>query len=132
MTVLPFVHGRPGPLATAVGVFGLCVAWEIGQKFHWIRVYDPLDIVAYRVGVGVEFLSTRIRLHANLRLSAFDSRLRLAAAQKIFIQERLLVALIRVLPQRAAGLRRHRERRVLSCNTRNYTLYSPPWEETAG
>ncbi len=48
------------PERIAAGVFVLCVGWEIGQKFHWIPgVYDPMDIVAYAVGVGVPYLIDR-------------------------------------------------------------------------
>ena len=45
--------GTDRPVLVAGIVFGFCVAWELGQKIHWIPgVFDPLDIVAYAVGVG--------------------------------------------------------------------------------
>ena len=57
-TMLKHVGLRPDrPMIVAVGIFALSVAWEFGQKIHFIRgVYDPLDIVAYGVGIGAAFL----------------------------------------------------------------------------
>ena len=53
-TLFRFFGLGPGrPAAVAGVVFGSCVAWEMGQRIHCIPgVYDPLDIVAYAVGVG--------------------------------------------------------------------------------
>jgi hypothetical protein len=51
---------RDRPAVIAAGVFGLSVAWEICQKLHWIPgVFDPMDIVAYGVGVTIPFLLDR-------------------------------------------------------------------------
>jgi hypothetical protein len=57
-TLLKYVNLRPDrPMVVAVGIFAFSVAWEFGQKIHFIGgVYDPLDIVAYGVGIGAAFL----------------------------------------------------------------------------
>jgi hypothetical protein len=57
----PFTFLRPATPGMAAGcVFALSVAWEIGQKVRLVPgVYDPLDIVAYGVGVAVPFLIER-------------------------------------------------------------------------
>jgi hypothetical protein len=57
-TLLRFLGLRlDRPVIAAGVIFGLSVAWEIGQKLHLIRgVYDPLDIVAYGVGIAAVFL----------------------------------------------------------------------------
>lgn len=59
--LLRYVGLRPDrPLVIAAGIFVLSVGWESGQKVHWISgVFDPLDIVAYAIGVGVPFILDR-------------------------------------------------------------------------
>ena len=51
----------PGcPVIMAASVFGLSVAWEIGQKIGLIRgAYDSLDILAYSVGIAAAVVIDR-------------------------------------------------------------------------
>jgi hypothetical protein len=52
------------PAVIAAGVFGLSLAWEVCQKLQWIPgVFDPMDIVAYAVGVAVPFMLDRWLTH---------------------------------------------------------------------
>jgi hypothetical protein len=38
--------------SSALTTFALCVAWELGQRLHWIPGrFDPFDIVTYGVAV---------------------------------------------------------------------------------
>ena len=60
-SVLRHLGMRPDrPAVIAAGVFWFSAAWEIAQRFHWIPgVFDPLDLLAYAIGVLVPYLVDR-------------------------------------------------------------------------
>lgn len=44
------------PLRLAVGIFALCLLWELGQLGHSIPgTYDPYDLLAYFLGAAAAY-----------------------------------------------------------------------------